>query len=100
MKTKTEIKLEKGCGKVINHNIFDEIIICGNSLSYSGNLPNGNKATFLFELCPECKGKLKGYKLAKEEEIIFLNELQTKTKDVDTMMFCKLRMIKLKEQRK
>jgi hypothetical protein len=32
-----------------------------------------------------------------DEEISFLDELQNKTKDIDTMMFCKLRMIKLKQ---
>lgn len=33
-----------------------------------------------------------------QEEIEFLDELQNKTKDIDVMMFCKLRMIKLKQQ--
>jgi len=32
-----------------------------------------------------------------DEEISFLDELQNKTKDIDTMMFCKLRMMKLKQ---
>ena len=33
----------------------------------------------------------------KKEELEFLNEIQTKTKDIDTMMFCKLRMSQLKK---
>jgi hypothetical protein len=52
-------------------------------------------------LCTKCQKEKETLKKVSlmwaDEEISFLDELQNKTKDIDTMMFCKLRMMKLKE---
>jgi hypothetical protein len=52
-------------------------------------------------LCPTCQKEKETLNKVSlmwaDEEISFLDELQNKTKDIDTMMFCKLKMMKLKE---
>jgi hypothetical protein len=55
----------------------------------------------IISLCDNCQKEKETLKKVSlmwaDEEISFLDELQNKTKDIDTMMFCKLRMMKSKQ---
>ena len=71
-----EEKIKRGCGKEISHNLKNEIITCGKSLSYYGKLPNGREAHFLFKLCSKCQAELKGFQEGKAIAEQKYNELR------------------------